>query len=450
VTGLPVRRPDLRRPGTGSSLRTTETSAAAVEHLEEEHVTETDLRQEEYVQRLRVSALRREVFGQSDPSASADLLDALLAAETELTRLEGAAGAGRDRDSGGPPDDGMPGAGVLVTRGRVPEVRGMSTTGLEAHTSLHMAQVPTSIYHLFTRETNPLLSCTIHSRERGRTRRLRIVSFLEGYSARAVDTVEFAGETTVAQLPTLFPDRLRDVTELTSATLNVLVEDLDGKVELHSTQRVPLLARTTAPLAVRDPSTGGWNDMTRFFGAFVTPNAPAIMSFLREVADQHPKRILGGYQLSEEDVNAQVEAIFAALKAHDITYVNSVIAFSPEEGTATQRVRLPRESLADREANCIDGTVLVASVLEALSLNPAIVVVPGHAFVGWETWPGSNLWRYLETTMIGSHTFAEACAAAEDMARRYQSIDAETGTESRFRRWELRRLRTREGLTPME
>jgi len=413
-------------------------------------VTETDLRQEEYLQRVRVSALRREVFGQSDPSASAELLDTLQAAETELSRLEEAAWAGRDTDPDGAPDDGMPRGDHMVTRQGVAEVRGVGTTGLDARTSLHMAQVPTSIYHLFTRETNPLVSCTIRN-VAGRVRRLRIVSFLEGYSARAVDTVEFVGKVTVTQLPTLFPDRLREVTELTSATLNVLVEDLDnGKVELHSTQSVPLLARTTAPLTVRDPSTGRWNDMTRVLGAFVTPNAPAVMSFLREVADHHPKHILTGYQVSEEDVQAQVEAIFAALKARDIIYVNSVIAFSPEEGTATQRVRLPRESLADREANCIDGTVLVASVLEALSLNPAIVVIPGHALVGWETWSGSNRWRYLETTMIGSHTFAEACAAAEEMARRYQWIDEETGIEPRFRRWELRRLRTKEGLTPME
>ena len=32
----------------------------------------------------------------------------------------------------------------------------------------------------------------------------------------------------------------------------------------------------------------------------------------------------------------------------------------------------------------------------------------------------------------------------------YAWIDEETGIEPRFRRWELRRLRTKEGLTPME
>ncbi len=69
---------------------------------------------------------------------------------------------------------------------------------------------------------------------------------------------------------------------------------------------------------------------------------------------------------------------------------------------------LPRESLEDKQANCIDGAVLFATLLEAASLNPALVIVPGHAFVAWETWSGSNVWNYLETTMIGTHSFQEA------------------------------------------
>ena len=82
-----------------------------------------------------------------------------------------------------------------------------------------------------------------------------------------------------------------------------------------------------------------------------------------------------------------------------------------------QRVRLPSESLTGGQANCIDGTVLMASLLEGFSLNPAIVVIPGHAFLGWETWPNSHVWRYLETTMIGTNNFQEACESAENLAQ---------------------------------
>lgn len=395
----------------------------------------------EYGVRLRVNALRRAVFEQYDPTNSAELLTALQDAETELAALERErATAAADRDDRPEVDDGP----------RF-EIRGGQTTGLEATVVLRMAQLPTSVYHLFDRTDHPLVSCTVKNTS-DRTRRLRITSMIDGYSARAVDTVELDtyAEVTIGQLPTLFPDRLAGLYELSSATVNALVEDLDGGVELHRTEVVPLLARQAAPMAVRDPATGLWTDLSRYLGAFVTPNAPAVMSFLRQVAAHHPQGHLAGYQGDEADVEQQLSAVFDALKAAGITYVNSLVAFSPDDGTSTQRVRTPTESLADQEANCIDGAVLVASLLEACSLSAALVVVPGHAFVGWETQEGSGSWHYLETTMIGSSTFTEACASAEQLASHYTQLRDRTGDASRFRLWSLNELRSVHHITPME
>jgi len=80
--------------------------------------------------------------------------------------------------------------------------------------------------------------------------------------------------------------------------------------------------------------------------------------------------------------------------------------------------------------------------------SPAIVVVPGHAFVGWETWDESGEWRYVETTMINKHTFAEASVSAAATATRYAGVDG--GNTRRFRRWPLRQLRSSLRITPME
>jgi hypothetical protein len=282
---------------------------------------------------------------------------------------------------------------------------------------------------------------------------LRITSFIEGYSARVVDTFELekSGTFPFIQLPTLFPERVGQINELTRATLNVLLEDLDGKVEIHKTVPIWLLARTTAPLAVKDPATAKWLDLTFYFGAFVTPNAPSVMAFLRKAAARHPDGQLIGYQGGKAKIEPQVRAIFDALKTDaGITYVNSVVTFSPEEGAANQRVRLPRESLEHQEANCIDGTLLFASLLESASLNPAIVIVPGHAFLAWETDKKSNEWRFLETTMIGNATFEEACLSADKTAKKYRDEAQAQNDPMRFRLWPLRTLRAEKRVTPME
>jgi len=393
-----------------------------------------ELSQEEYDLRLVVNRLRREVYQQTDPWASERLSAELKEAEKELSRAEMARAAAQAKDKK---------SGLIFDTEKTHGLLGADTTGLEAKVHLRMAQVPTSICHLLNREENPLLSCVVRNADNTGIRRLRIVSFIDGYSARAVDTVELKARSKheFKQLPTLFPDRTCGVTELTRAALNVVVEDLDGQVELHKTEPIWLLARTTAPLVVLDPQTGEWRDMTPYLGAFVTPNVPVLMTFLRVVADQHLRKQLVGYQGSPEEVEPQIRAIFDALKADaDVTYVNSVIDFNPDQGSATQRVRLPRESLEDSLANCIDGTVLFASLVEGISLSPAIVVVPGHAFLAWETWRDqngySNEWKYLETTMIGSSTFEEACASGERTAREYKAL-AERVWKKKARRFKV-------------
>lgn len=417
-----------------------------------------ELRKEEYRLSAEATRLRRQVYEQPDPATSAVLLGQLGEAEKALAAVEKLRAKAQEAD--------LNNNGTIFNRKMQTELLGPETTGLDARVQLRMAHVPTSIYHLFDAEQTPLISCFVDNVSPD-IRRLRVTSFIEGYTSKAVDTIELNPQTQheFKQLPSIFPNRARSVTELTRATLNVKVEDLDGKdknekgehvwrgvrTEIHKTAPVWLLARTTAPLSVQDPATGKPRDMTPYFGAFVTPNAPSLMTFLRKAAELHPQKMLPGYQGAQSNVKPQVEAIFNALKndAH-ITYVNSVIAFSPEEGAWNQRVRLPRESLKDQEANCIDGTVLFASLLEGISLNPAIVVVPGHALVAWESWKESGLWEYLETTMIVSHSFEQACSSGKSTAELYQTVAKETQNEAKFRLWPLNKLRATHGITPME
>jgi len=340
--------------------------------------------------------------------------------------------------------------GLIVNTKIRSNLLGPGTTGLDVKVKLRMAYVPTGIYHLLDAKTRPLVSCDVRNADPNNARRLRVSSYIEGYSATAVETVELnkGDKRTLDQLPTLFPGSIRRLNEMTRATLNVLVEDLDGKIELHRTHPIWLLARNTAPLELKDPNQGELVDMTPYLGAFVTPNAPSIMEFLRKAAERHPDKQLVGYQ---GDVISQVRAIFDTLKQDaQITYVNSLIAFDPTEGSSSQRVRLPRESLRERQANCIDGTLLFASLLEAISLNAALVILPGHALVAWEDPKDSKQWSYLETVEIGTNTFDEARDHGKRRAAIYEKLFVDTKDDRQFRRWSIRELRISKGITPLE
>jgi hypothetical protein len=75
-----------------------------------------------------------------------------------------------------------------------------------------------------------------------------------------------------------------------------------------------------------------------------------------------------------------LQAVYEELQSLGIAYES--VAFSFLVPSSTESVRWPATVLADRAANCIDGSMLFTSVLEALRLDPVVVFVPGHAYMG--------------------------------------------------------------------
>jgi hypothetical protein len=403
-------------------------------------------RRAEYQQRRKVALLRQQLYAQPDPSSSAQLLETVMDAEAELYRIEQERLArapdtpqGVLLDTGG---NGQKPGGIML---------GPDTTGIDAQALLRQSHVPTGIVHLLHAKDAPLVTFRI-GYTGNKEIRLRLTSFVEGYSAQAIDTVElsYGDSIEVYQLPTFFPDRIACISELTRATLHIRIDDLDGSTEQHNTFPIWLLSRTSAYRGVADPATGSWIDLLPFLAAWVTPNAPAVMQLLREAAQRHPNQRIVGYQVDASGVEAQVKAIFEAVKTRGIVYVNSCLSFGATPGEYTQRVRLPRESIEHKSANCIDGTVLMASLLEAATLNPGLVLVPGHALLAWETQDGDDQWEYLETTMIGTHDFQAAHSAGQTMAGHQQALAAQLKDPQRFRLLPLPDLRVRQGITPME
>jgi hypothetical protein len=347
--------------------------------------------------------------------------------------------------------------GLLTSVTRKPtDNMGAATTGIEVKVFLRMDQVPTSIAHLLDVARTPLVSISIVYTG-GTFARLRLTTSVEGYSARAIDTIELiAGDkasTVVDQLPTFFPKLVEEVKERTRAMLHVQIDNLESDgVELHRSFPIWLLPRTTACLSVLDPKTDQATDLTSYLAAYVTPNAQPVMDVLREAADINPAHAMVGFQGAPEEmaetVRAQVAAIYQALRRRNIVYINSVICFGGGRTQLLQRVRLPRESLQHKSANCLDGTVLMASILEAASLEAAIVLVPGHAFLGFAIDENLEVWEYVETTMLGSNDFEDAHRRGAEEAAQYGALGDED--PNAFRALSISTLRTQFNILPME
>lgn len=86
-----------------------------------------------------------------------------------------------------------------------------------------------------------------------------------------------------------------------------------------------------------------------------------------------------GYQSqNKERVLQVVSAIYKTIQNHQIVYSAMPASFEK----SGQRIRLIDKILNTKFGNCIDLSLLFASILEAVDLNPIIVIASGHAFVG--------------------------------------------------------------------
>jgi hypothetical protein len=395
-------------------------------------------------QLARVQSLRTAVFSQRDPSANDDLLNRLGQEEDCLRKLEG------NRPAAPPPQEPPP--------AQSPRLLGPQTTELSVETRLNLQPLPTGIYHLLDPQKYPLLTVTVSNLATD-LRRVRVTVFLEGLSAQAVRTMELgrrsqsSSQATFAMHPTLLPERARLVTEVQWTTLHVVVDLLGATMEgqsqipvlceCHNTFPILCLARTSGFNSVRRPADGARVDLTHYYGAWVTPYVEPVQERIhRAVELSEDKGIWGRWD--QDSVARQVAAMYESLRELKLVYLNSLIDYGAAAGQVTQRTRLPRESLAQKSANCIDGTVLLASLLEGASLNPAIVLVPQHAFLAWEKAPRSGEWSYLETTMIGSGDFEAACTSGRKQYEKFHTFYPD-----KLHRHALADLR-RDGIYPME
>ena len=242
-----------------------------------------------------------------------------------------------------------------------------------------------------------------------------VESEIQGYTEKSINTVDVPPHKniTVGQTPSLRTGAIPS--EMTSATLHYKVALADGTRIDEQTKPVKIYAKDTMVWGIWDGDQ--WNDMTPYIGAWVTPHAAEIDPLVRRAAEYIPGKSMTGYQCGAsctdamwaESSNDQAKAIFTALKNdYKITYINSAIAYG-KSSENPQRVRLPKDSLTQKSANCIDGTVLYASALESIGINPHIIILPTHAFVCYDTKEdASGQFSCLETTWTGSSTFEDA------------------------------------------
>jgi len=210
-------------------------------------------------------------------------------------------------------------------------------------------------------------------------------------------------------LPVLFVVTARSGGHTAQATLTCMVHPVNEVVS-----------------RVYDRAAGAWQDTSICFAAFVNEDHPWINQLLQEAQAQGGVTHFSGYEFGQVSVAEQMQAIWAALAARRLSYVDlGTVSTADVSDVATQYVRFLDQSVRDQGANCVDASVVIAAIFRRIGLRPVLVFRPGHCFVAvYDSAAGGQLLA-LETTMLGANSFSAALVYG---AQELQNTTANLGT----------------------
>lgn len=208
-----------------------------------------------------------------------------------------------------------------------------------------------------------------------------------------------------------------DIREIERASLNVAVTNEVGATSFA--QRRPVLIHSGSDLY-----WGKQFSNAQLVARWVTPHDESVLKLVSSARRFAPNGRMPGYNINAQRVQAlpaqvrmQAEAVFKALKESGFSYVSTIYTFGGFT-SASQRIRMPRETLTLDSANCMDISVAYASAIENLGMQPVLVIIPGHAFVGVRLGPSAVDVLYLDLTVLPKGNFAQAIARAQQYLKK--------------------------------
>lgn len=230
----------------------------------------------------------------------------------------------------------------------------------------------------------------------------------------------------VYELNAVFNNKVLEIDEDTGVQVEVAVRFVrDGRKDSIS---------LTQPMTIYGKNAIVWGN-PNMIGSFVTPKDDLLRDFVRQTINQNKPK-------ADAIDNTLLTAmtLFDVLTAHGIKYIvdpNSPYADVSEN--SIDYVQFGRETLKLKSGDCDDLSVLLSASLENLGIETAILDVPAHLLMMFNTGlseaeRGSisldddllvirdgQVWLPIEATMLGTASFAEAWAEG---ARKYHDYSS--------------------------
>jgi hypothetical protein len=186
-------------------------------------------------------------------------------------------------------------------------------------------------------------------------------------------------------------------------------------------------------------ATAAWAAQTSGAWSTFSPPEGRYELIFFNTGSEAPETVTWTRNPTREDVaEDSLQSIYAALQSLKTKYSD----ISGSYFAGFQHVRRASEVLGTLSANCLDGSLLFASTLELVGMEPVVIFKTGHAYVGVRSAPGSDVVWPVETTMVGTNPFADAFSEGLD------ELVADSASDPQFQLLDVKAMRTR-GVLPL-
>ncbi len=205
------------------------------------------------------------------------------------------------------------------------------------------------------------------------------------------------------------------VNAITPGFFNVnAVLEIDGTVVQRFNQRVNYHSINECVYYVLGTEEGEEMDLSALFSIYVNEDNPNIDKILKQCIALGENRSFIGSQGTKDEILEQMWWVWQYFSMRGTTY-SSILTTSSNETKSSdgstiysQYVRFFDQCYNEKQANCVDGSCLLASIYQKIGLDAALVLVPGHCFLAVR--PQSSDVKdhedenviFLETTAMGN------------------------------------------------
>lgn len=184
----------------------------------------------------------------------------------------------------------------------------------------------------------------------------------------------------------------------------VATVDVDGKTKKRINKSIAFRSVNEAVLGFTIGEE--YFDLKTLFACYVNEDHPMIDKVLADICARNRNASFDGYQSNNENsVKSQLENVWNYFAKKGTRYSSiSDTSKASHNKVFTQYVRFFSQVINNNQANCIDGTCMLASIYRKIGLDTNIVLVPGHAFLAVNRHEDRSNPKFfvIETTMMGS------------------------------------------------